>query len=276
MRCARRWGHHPITPIRYQRMSDKDTFYDAPYYPFYVKDWVTETFGLTAEQRGGLIQLRAFAWISRSPCTVPDDDSWLAQRSGLGLRWSESGNDAVLRDFFYSSNGFLYDQSLLRRYDEMVEKAAARTEAGRRGANARWKDRKTASAMRSECQSDSKPDPEQESDTDEQTGTNALTTALNVSADWQQEVQSAWTSIMGGVIDRTKLVPLEPLVDQHGIGEVVRRFSIYLANTEGRFASAKRFAETFGKWAQAPTQYDGRGVPLSLRADDRPVSWERE
>lgn len=41
---------------------------------------------------------------------------------------------------------------------------------------------------------------------------------------------------------------LKPLVDAHGEALVLEHWNTYLLETPGRFASPRRFAETFGEW----------------------------
>lgn len=66
---------------------------------------------------------------------------------------------------------------------------------------------------------------------------------------WVRELGSLWKAQYGGNPSYAVLGKhLKPLVDEHGLPEVQRRWLAYLRKTEGKFASAARFAQTFGTW----------------------------
>jgi uncharacterized protein YdaU (DUF1376 family) len=108
----------------------------AHFFPFPCKDFLVETALFTAEQRGALVTLLAYAWLDDEPCTVPDDDAKLAKLSGLGKRWTTAG--MVVRERFESFNGRLRNAALWAAYQRMIEEHKRKSDAGRRGGQKRW------------------------------------------------------------------------------------------------------------------------------------------
>jgi len=106
------------------------------FFPFPCKDWLVETALFTAEQRGALVTLLAYAWLDDDPCTLPDDDSKLAKLSGLGKRWKTAGT--LVRERFESVNGRLRNAALWAAYQRVIEEHKRKSEAGRRGSQKRW------------------------------------------------------------------------------------------------------------------------------------------
>jgi uncharacterized protein YdaU (DUF1376 family) len=81
-------------------------------FPFQPQEWLTLTARLSAAEAGGLIKLRAFAWLVPG-CDLPDDDAKLKRLSGLTTEeWAESG--ATIRSFFDSCDDKLFPEDLLR------------------------------------------------------------------------------------------------------------------------------------------------------------------
>jgi uncharacterized protein YdaU (DUF1376 family) len=122
---------------RRSSMRTKTNLHDAPYFPFYVKEWLVGNALLTAEQRGALINLLAHAWVATPPCTLPDDDTQLALLAGIPLkRWRRMAD--TIRAVFYREDGRLVDGKLLQRHQEMVDGSQRRTAAAQRASQARW------------------------------------------------------------------------------------------------------------------------------------------
>lgn len=101
-----------------------------PWMPVYLEEWLS--IRLTPEQKGALMDLRAFAWKADPPCTVPDDDARLAVISGLGPRWGDAG-EPIRELLTPTADGRLCDRSLLVRYEEQLHKHRIRSSAGATG-----------------------------------------------------------------------------------------------------------------------------------------------
>lgn len=71
--------------------------------------------------------------------------------------------------------------------------------------------------------------------------------------------------------------PLRKLIRQHGEEETFRRWGIYLAATEGRFAAVAKFAATWGDWEAPPIVVSrGGGVQINTPQQARAAAlWER-
>jgi uncharacterized protein YdaU (DUF1376 family) len=129
----------------------------GPAFLFYPRDWLTGqgTTMMSPEQLGGFTNLLAHAWLSKPPCTLPNDDGALAKLSGLGPRWKKAG-DLVRAQFVSGDGDRLYNRKLMAVYTELLEHRHRKSEAGRRGAGARWK--RDANALRSQYEGHSSDD----------------------------------------------------------------------------------------------------------------------
>ena len=80
-------------------------------------------------------------------------------------------------------------------------------------------------------------------------------------AAWVRALAEHWTTLYGGIPNYGELGKrLKPLVDAHGFEPVQERWQRYLEATEARFASASRFAQTYGSWDRAggaPAHFTG-------------------
>lgn len=99
--------------------------------------------------------------------------------------------------------------------------------------------------------------------TDTDTDTDILkpkkkTRTASTSHGWIDSFRADWHERYGGTIGMAKVLrALLPLVEQHNASEVQRRWRIYLNATDGKFASASRFAETFGSYREPPKALNG-------------------
>jgi uncharacterized protein YdaU (DUF1376 family) len=122
----------------------------GPAFQFYARDWLTgqATTRMTGEQKGAFIDLLSHAWLSRPPCSLPDDDEVLAKLCGLGrARWKKIG--ALVRaQFVAGSDGLLRNRKQEAVYRELLDFRARRSDSGRKGAEARW--HRNGGALRSD------------------------------------------------------------------------------------------------------------------------------
>jgi hypothetical protein len=89
---------------------------------------------------------------------------------------------------------------------------------------------------------------------------------------WSREACDAWIARFGGTAPGGQIgKALKPLVDRHGWQEVGRAWVAYLAQSEAEYASASRFAATYGRWSGAAppgAKAGGRaGVEARTRAN---------
>jgi hypothetical protein len=69
---------------------------------------------------------------------------------------------------------------------------------------------------------------------------------------WSVQACDDWINRYGGVAPGGQIgKSLKPLVDKHGWPAVRQAWRAYLEETEARFASAGRFAATYGRWSGA-------------------------
>lgn len=103
--------------------------------PLSVDFWLGElTGGLRADQKGALADLLFTAWQMQPPCTLPNDDAFLAGRSGLGAKW-KANRAAILARFTPTDDGRLLCGWLRDVYDEQHTKYINRSNANRTNRN---------------------------------------------------------------------------------------------------------------------------------------------
>lgn len=82
---------------------------------------------------------------------------------------------------------------------------------------------------------------------------------------WNRDMMAAWRKAFGGELAPWSLKLVRPLVERHGKTVVLEAFARYAAKiTDARFASVKRFAETFGQYMpKAPVSREDAYVQLT-------------
>lgn len=95
-----------------------------PAFQFYAKDWLSskKIVTMTLEEEGAYIHLLAHCWDSPD-CTLPDDDSELAQLSRMGERWLNGGSTTLRKCFvpYPRKPGRLTNLRLLEEYKKYAE-----------------------------------------------------------------------------------------------------------------------------------------------------------
>src|SRR5215469_15168602 len=127
-------------PAREQRRQGVDEVNRPPAFQFYPKDWLSskKIVTMTLEEEGAYIHLLAHCWDSPD-CTLPDDDTELAQLSRLGERWF-SGGSAKLRACFLphpKKSGRLLNARLLEERKKQEAWRRKSREGGKRSAESR-------------------------------------------------------------------------------------------------------------------------------------------
>lgn len=127
-----------------------------PWFPFYTADWLTSPaiVSMSAEQRGGYVQLLAYAWNGgNDEPSLPDDDRQLAILSGLGRRWARHGGPVRAR---FSPRaavpGRLFDDKLSQVYEVQRSKQELQSAAGRASAIARTERQRRSNGASTERQ----------------------------------------------------------------------------------------------------------------------------
>src|SRR5215831_704618 len=122
----------------------------APAFQFYAKDWLSskKIAMMTLEEEGAYIHLLAHCWDSPD-CTLPDDDSELAQLSRMGERWFNGGSTTLRKSFVPHPRkpGRLTNLRLLeefRKYTRWIQKSR---EGGLRSGDVRRKHLKGGSTV---------------------------------------------------------------------------------------------------------------------------------
>jgi uncharacterized protein YdaU (DUF1376 family) len=100
-----------------------------PAFQFYAKDWLSskKIMTMTLEEEGAYIHLLAHCWDSPD-CTLPEDESELAQLSRMGERWFNCGLTALRKCFVPHprKTGRLTNLRLLeefRKYTRWIQKS---------------------------------------------------------------------------------------------------------------------------------------------------------
>lgn len=122
-----------------------------PAMPLYVRDWLAGRAVrlMTLEQRGAFMQLLCDAWGDPvAPCSLPNNDTDLADLSGFGEEWSNKGRRVraqfLLPDGMAQLGYEVPDDGRLRNpkqwqvYQLMLERRHKNSESGKRGMAKRW------------------------------------------------------------------------------------------------------------------------------------------
>lgn len=107
----------------------------ANWMPFYVADYLADTGRLTTEGHGAYVLLIMECWQSERP--LPDDDDQLAAITRLPIaRWAKLR--PVLAGFFQVEEGLWRHKRVDTELAKATARMGARSNAGHRGAVARW------------------------------------------------------------------------------------------------------------------------------------------
>lgn len=109
------------------------------WFPFYVKDWLTShtVRSLTLEHQGLFVRMLAEAWVGGG--SLPADHQQLARLLGCDAVAIGSAMAGPLADAWQTVNGRLVNHRLTHEYEVAEKRAVDKSEAGRRGAEARWR-----------------------------------------------------------------------------------------------------------------------------------------
>lgn len=108
---------------------------DEYWYPHYPARFRRKTMHLTAAQRGVYRDLLDHYYESREP--LPDNDIALARIGGVTID-EFSAMSATIRAFFFSENGYLYQETCEEELETQGKKAKKRTKIGQNAAKKRW------------------------------------------------------------------------------------------------------------------------------------------
>lgn len=134
-------------------MTKPDTFM-----PWFIADYMADTQHLSRDQHGGYMLLLGAYW--RSGQSLPDDDARLAQiAKATPSEWRKLR--PILSEFFTVSGGRWSQKRQEQELARAIKNVAARSNAGVKGAAARWQTHANAKAwdMPNEWQNDGPPPP---------------------------------------------------------------------------------------------------------------------
>ena len=92
-----------------------------PRFDFYPRDWISDTRGLTADEKAAYIDLLAFLWLSPEQCALTDDDRQIAMMLSLDVRKWRRIKARLTPNFVQTSNGLLSQQRLQKEYKSAQE-----------------------------------------------------------------------------------------------------------------------------------------------------------
>ena len=168
----------------------------------------------------------------------PDDESRTQDRDGRRIEILPNG-------FRVLNYGLYHDEA----NDVLLTRL--RSEAGRVGGLASAKVRWGKDKIVSKTQASRKQIQPTETETEKRQDGNGVTASVATApAPWTREACDDWIarfkgSAPGGRIGKA----LKPLVGAHGWPEVRAAWQSYLSQSEAEFASAERFAATYGRWS---------------------------
>lgn len=143
----------------------------SPAFQMYPADWLgsLDIMTMTPAEEGAYFRLLCIAWL-QDDCGLPDDDSILAHLSRLGDGWlgapdssaiavpSSAISSAIkIRKKFVSENGRLYNARLLAEREKQEQNRQDKSDAGRKGAAKRWKQKSKTRSRRSNSSAMAEP-----------------------------------------------------------------------------------------------------------------------
>ncbi len=117
------------------------------WFPLGPMDWLKLSAGLLPQEAGALMHLLMAAFEAQDePCTIPADPARLHLMSGLGASWAMHA-DRVLHGWEKTESGRLRHTWLYQRWQEQMEKASARRNAGKQGADRKWRGKRAQTEL---------------------------------------------------------------------------------------------------------------------------------
>jgi uncharacterized protein YdaU (DUF1376 family) len=110
----------------------------VPYFPLYVADYEADTAHLTLEEDGAYLRLLRLCW--RTPgCSIPNDPKWIARMMRVTWEAYERVVAPILSEFFRLKHNRYYSPRLQKEWERIEITHNARSEAGKRGNEKKWK-----------------------------------------------------------------------------------------------------------------------------------------
>lgn len=112
-----------------------------PFFAFYPADFADDlnVESMTTLCVGAYVLLLCKAWQAEPPASLPNDDQVLSRLARVdAVTWAEI-KDGVLRCFILGTDGRLHNKRLRQEYDKALKLMRARANAGKKGADGRWK-----------------------------------------------------------------------------------------------------------------------------------------
>lgn len=127
---------------------------ELAYMPFYPADWLLDTQDLSPEAYQAYHRLLCNMWLSRSG-TLPDDPAVLRRRAGFSAqKWPHVWRE--IEGYFDLDQGQVGHQRLSKERTKARATYAARSGAGRKGADAKWRKTNNSGNGRANSKSDDK------------------------------------------------------------------------------------------------------------------------
>lgn len=133
-----------------------------PWFKFYSADWLSSSKirSLTLEEKGLFVDMMAVSWQETPPGTLPVDKKILAIILGRNTRQLSSKSVRNLLELWPETDGRLVNKKMYEIGQELENKHAKLSEAGKRGNQKRW-----GGDSGGDSPSDRNPDSETDTDT---------------------------------------------------------------------------------------------------------------
>lgn len=224
---------------------------------------------MTLEEQGAYRNL-CDEVVLREDGVIPEGS--LARASGDAVAWPRL-RAQVMRWMVRAEGGWTNETALevKAKSEQASQKQSARAKAGwnkRRKHDAAASAAAMPEAMPDGCHPDPSPDPSPDTSTEQTNGVPAPKRGGRPS--WSRDACDDWIERFGGTAPGGPIgKALKPLVGKHGWPAVRRAWRSYLEQAEAEYASAARFAQTFGRWAG--TAGGPRAGPTRARQLDQSV-----
>lgn len=109
---------------------------NIPYIPLYIDDYEGHTAHLTLEEDGVYFRLIRLCWRT-SGCSIPNDPKWIKRMMRVSDDDYSHKIKPIIQEFFTIKKGRVFQKRLQQEYEKINEKLLARSEAGKKGGEAK-------------------------------------------------------------------------------------------------------------------------------------------
>lgn len=247
----------------------------SPAFSFYPKDYESDEHVklMSLEQEGAYVRLLCHSWLHGS---IPSDLGSLARICRIPPAKMAKLWPGILPCWVDTERGRLLNARLEQERQKQEAFRSKQSEKGKKGAATRWPEPRStlsrghpaATGLPVPADSLPFPSPSVVRTTKSKTEHNGIADASRPPS-WNHSACEALIRRYGGTAPGARITKaLRPLVEKYGSEVVLEAWGGYLDETPAEYASAERFASTYGRWAKKAKPTDEPPTPESQEALD--------